>query len=111
MIHIPTTLEFRNRTGILFDYEFEPVDIVPDTITGLFLRSRLDELIEYCEINPEYHIVSILYGSMFFNRILENATLFCLAGGDKDTSLVCFEDYRFAQYISRRNSAETNDLP
>ncbi len=58
MIIIPTVIEFRKRTAILYDYEFEPVDILPDTLYGAFDPHRIDELMEFCRANPDYHIIS-----------------------------------------------------
>ncbi len=53
MIHIPTLLEFWQRTAPLVDYEFEDVDIVPDTIIGDFNAYRLEDLPEFCLYNPD----------------------------------------------------------
>ncbi len=98
MIHIPTVMEFWERTAILIDYEFEDVDIVPSTLYG-FQPYRLEELIEFCAKNPDYHIISIVNGFLYFNKVMENASEYRLGQGDSNPDLVCLEKYRLPQFI------------
>ncbi len=111
MVAIPTTLEFRRRTAVLVDYEFEEADIVPDSILGSFDNHRLNELIEFCSRNPEYHIISVVNIGLYFNKILPNAQYFYLGQGDSNPDLVCFEDYRLAEYIAGCNSGDMRFSP
>ena len=85
-------------------YEFEDVDIVPDSITGVFDNHRLDELIEFCAKNPDYHIVSSVNVGLYFNKVVPHAQEFFLAEGDSNPDLVCFEDYKLAQYLADRKA-------
>ncbi len=105
MICIPTELEFWARTAILVDYEFEDVDLEPDSIAGIFDNHRLPELTEYCKNNPDYHIISIVKGCLLFNKVMPNATSYRLGQGDSNPDLVCFEAYRVGQVIDARIAA------
>ncbi len=111
MIIIPTTLEFRRRTAVLVDYEFEEADIVPDSILGRFEHHRLDELIEFCEKNPDYHIISVINITLYFNKVLPNAQTYYLGQGDSNPDLVCFENHQLAQRNADRRWGKTKDLP
>ncbi len=111
MIIIPTLLEFMQRTAVLVDYEFEDADIIPDSIIGTFDNHRLDELIEFCSENSDFHIISVLNVGLFFNKILPNAQEFYLGQGDANSDLVCFEDYELAERAVARRSGKTSSLP
>ncbi len=98
MIHIPKVLEFWQRTAILVDYEFENVDIMPSSAFG-FDNHRLAELKQFCGRNPDFHIISLVNGCLYFNKVMKNATQYYLAQGDSNPDLVCFENYKMAEFI------------
>ncbi len=108
MIHIPTLLEFMHRTVPLVDYEFEDVDIVPDTIIGDFRADRLPELQEFCRKNSDYHIISIIDACLYFNKVVGYAQDFLLAQGDCNPNLVCFEGHQSRKFF-HKNSSDTKD--
>ncbi len=99
MINIPTLYEFIQRTAPLVDFEFEDVDIVPDTITGGFESNRLTELESFCKKNPDYHIISIIDGCLYFNKVAPYATKYLLGEGDSNSELVCFEGQKFREIL------------
>ncbi len=111
MIIVPTTLEFRRRVAVLVDYEFEEVDIIPDSMIGTFDNHRLDELQDFCAKNPDYHIVSNVNVGLYFNKALPDAQAFYLAEGDTNPDLVCFEDYKLAQRVAEGWSKKENRFP
>ncbi len=111
MIIIPTLLEFRQRTAVLVDYEFEDADIIPDSIIGTFENHRFDELVEFCSRNPDYHIVSVLNVGLYFNKALPNAQEFYLAQGESNPDLVCFEHYELAERAVTRRAGKINFSP
>ncbi len=101
MIIIPTLLEFRRRTSVLVDYEFEDVNIIPDSIIGVFNHHRLEELLKFCKENPDYHIISEVSYSLYFNKVLPQAEQFYLGQGDANPDLVCFEHYKCVEILER----------
>ncbi len=108
MIIVPKLLEFRQRTAVLVDYEFEDVSIEPDSMIGTFETSRLEELKQFCQENPNYHIISELNFCLYFNKVLPNAQQFYLGQGDENPDLVCFEHYEFSEIIHEINSGRAS---
>ena len=100
MIHIPSTIEFLNRTAIILDFEFEDINLIPNSPAGMFDNHRLEELKRFCVQNPVYHIVSVVNAGLYFNKPIPDAQTFYLAEGDSNPDLVCFESYRLARYIA-----------
>lgn len=81
--------EFRIRTGFVMDLDFEFLDIVPSTRLGCFARSRLSELVDFCQNNPEYHIISHLRRvPIKVNAVVEAAAFYLLGEGDADPELM-----------------------
>ncbi len=81
--------EFESRVRPLSDLDFALLDIVPDTQLGFFRRERYQELLEYCEANPDFHIISTLRDSLVrVNAPLEFAGFYMLGQGDKNPKLV-----------------------
>ena len=80
--------EFSRRVAKLADLDFCGLDIKPCHPLGRFLPNRLEELVEYCRANPQYHIVSYLGDFLYVNRYIDNAHFYFLAEGDDDRHLV-----------------------
>lgn len=79
--------EFNARTKPITDHL--GLDIVSDTRLGIFLSHRLPELIQYCNKNPQYHIISVLPKSTTkINRPIEGAACYLLGEGDADPELI-----------------------
>ncbi len=108
MIIIPALKEFRKRTSVLLDYEFEDVSIVPDSLIGAFKAHRLEELKQFCKENPDYHIVSEVKYCLYFNKVIPHAQQFYLGKGDQNPDLACFENYKIAEVIYERNSGKVS---
>lgn len=82
--------EFRLRTGLLIDLEFEPIDLVPNGLTGVFNQNRLPELVDFCRENPVYHIISFIRPSPIrVNAPIQKAVFYMLGNGDNDPELMC----------------------
>ena len=80
--------EFSDRTQLVRDH-LDIFGIEPDTRLGYFFPHRLEELLQYCEQYPEFHIVSELKnGAGKINRPIENAAFYLLAEGDADPNLI-----------------------
>ena len=92
MIVVPKFVDFLNRVVTLTDYEFENVDLIPDTLCGTFSSDRFKELIYYCAEHEEFHIISIKRGGIYFNKPIAGADSYCLGRGDSNPKLV-FIDY------------------
>lgn len=81
--------EFRRRTILVVDLDFEFINITPNSRLGIFNRERLSELVDFCKDNPEYHIISFLEnGGVEINDAVEAAALYMLGRGDKDPDLM-----------------------
>ncbi len=110
MIHVPTVMEFWERTAIYVDYEFGDVPLIPDSVCG-FNADRLKELVKFCKKNKDYHIVSLVKGCLYFNKVVEAASTFHLAEGDSNPDLVCFQDYKVAHVLEKHSSGKTKVSP
>ncbi len=78
-------IEFRARTKPVRD-EFD-LDLMPDIGLGLFFPERLEELKQYCQNHPKYHIMSILPSAIEVNKPLPTARFYILATGDSDPEI------------------------
>lgn len=82
--------EFNRITDPAMDTDFEMMDIIPSTKLGIFDRHRLQELLNFCRLYPEYHIISLLKDAPIkVNSAVENAALYLLGQGDSDPELMC----------------------
>lgn len=80
---------FVERTGMILDHQkLVEIGLIPQTFLGTFCAKQLDELIEFCFKNPNYHIVSQLNANLLVNRISIGAKIFFLAEGDFDRRLI-----------------------
>lgn len=79
--------EFIARTGMLMDLDFQNMSIKPCRQIGAFEPGRLEELVEFCRKNPEYHIVTNV-DMMYINKLLVHGDDFYLARGDTEEDLV-----------------------
>lgn len=81
--------EFHRRTGLLLDLEFEPIDLIPNGLLGVFDRHRLPELMSFCNENPQYHVISFLkYAPIKVNTAIHAAAFYMLGEGDNDPELM-----------------------
>lgn len=83
------TNEFYDRVGLVWNYyELEWLGFKPFDYSGDFETEELPQLLEFCRLNPEYHIVSDRGDSRMLNKFVPNARSYWLASGDRDPSLV-----------------------
>ena len=81
--------EFYNRVGLVWDYyELEWLGFKPFDYNGNFDSDDLPQLLEFCQLNPEYHIVSGFRGGRKINKLVPDARCYWLANGDKDPTLI-----------------------
>lgn len=78
-------LEFKEKTGIIFDRRrLRKLGLYTDDSIASFYNEEVYELFDFCATNPEYHIVTILAPSIYVNRYDRRSDMFQLADGDKD---------------------------
>lgn len=58
------------------------------SIMGAFLRSETDDMRDFCEHNPQFHIVSFCPDGFVWNRFHPEANAYYLAEGNADPHLV-----------------------
>jgi hypothetical protein len=81
--------EFYNRVGLVWDYyELEWLGFKPFDYNGNFDLDDLPQLLEFCQLNPDYHIVSGFKGGRKINKLVPDARCYWLANGDKDPTLI-----------------------
>ena len=81
--------EFYDRVGLVWDYyELEWLGFKPFDYIGNFDSEELPQLLEFCRLNPEYHIVSGFKGGRMINKLVPEARGYWLANGDGDPSLI-----------------------
>ncbi|MBM4252915.1 MAG: hypothetical protein FJ146_13165 [Deltaproteobacteria bacterium] len=79
---------FFKRAGKVWIYdELRFLDLEPEMLTGEFGSDRVQTLIDFCNANPEYHIISGLDGKVF-NKYIPDASIYYLADKDNDPSLM-----------------------
>lgn len=82
--------EFNRKVGLLRDIQYSHgIDLEPCWgVLGLFKPHRLNELKEYIEKHPEFHIISATSEWVYFNKVLENCFGYFLGEGDKDPDII-----------------------
>lgn len=79
---------FFKRVGKVWKYdELRFLDLDPHMLTGQFWCDRVQSLIDFCESNKEYHIISSVDGKVY-NKFVPKACHYYLADGDADPKLV-----------------------
>jgi len=86
--NIPDLKRFMIRTGMLrYDEEYLRLGLEPSD-EGWFYKERYDELAEFCEIYPQYHLISLPGGPLYLNRSISDCWMYHLAKGDRDPGLI-----------------------
>jgi hypothetical protein len=89
MTLIVDTNEFYDRVGLVWNYyELEWLGFKPFDYSGNFDLDDLPQLQEFCQLNPEYHIVSGFPGGRKINKFVPDARCYWIANGDKDPTLM-----------------------
>jgi hypothetical protein len=84
---VESYLEFDKRAGKLKFFDFDQIGIKPDTLSGIFYRPRIAELLKFCHENPEYHIVSMTKNYAIVNGYTSKGCFYFLAEGDTNPRL------------------------
>jgi hypothetical protein len=92
--------DFQKQVGWMMFDDFDEVAIKPCTFMGIFSKKRLNELIKFCNENPQYHIVSEKKFCCF-NRIIDDAPIYFLGKGSHCPALM---------YIPQFNSNDIYNL-
>ena len=105
MRQIPTTREFEKTTGTIEAIEaLKALGLTPCCVMGSFCRDHCDQLFEFCEKNPDFHLVSCTSNGLF-NKFLPRAHSIYLAEGDPNPNLIHLFSLDVQQF-----SAELKDL-
>jgi hypothetical protein len=81
--------EFYARVKIVHPHtELEPLGLQPDSISGMFFDSSVEQLVEFCARNPTYHIVTSLGEGRNINKFVPGQRVYSLAQGDKNPCLM-----------------------
>ncbi|MBM4254011.1 MAG: hypothetical protein FJ146_18750 [Deltaproteobacteria bacterium] len=80
--------DFRQRVGLIENYyELSKLGFPLNNLSGIFRPADLSELVEFCQSNARYHIVSYLGEGHYKNKLVPHAKSFALANGDNDPSI------------------------
>ena len=79
---------FFKRVGKIWIYEeLKFLELEPQMMTGEFWSGSVQLLIDFCDSNPGYHIITSTDGKVF-NKFIAKAHFYYLADGDTDPDLV-----------------------
>jgi hypothetical protein len=59
---------FFGEVGIVDIFTLRELGLSPDTGVGMFCPSQLEELKDFCEKNPQYHVISTMRCGTMLNR-------------------------------------------
>ena len=94
---IPT---FNRRVGMIsFSHKLIPLGFHLKMSDGLFDESHLDELLDFCKQNKNYHIVTITGDFHYTNRFIPGYRFYKLAKGDSNPNLVLDPCHRKSPHI------------
>jgi len=80
---------FFDRVGMLRYYkDLEPLGFYLDNFTGIFYEKQAKQLLNFCERNNAYHIVTQTHPGRYENRCVPGCRTYFLADGDKNPNLV-----------------------
>lgn len=78
--------------------DFDDLEIKPCFDSGLFTWNRYHELVEFCQKNPSYHIISEVGPGVDINKPLEGMCSYRLGKGDKDPELAYVKKIDWKDY-------------
>ena len=80
---------FYKRTGLIYDYQkLELLGFKMFSFAGHFQLSSVPSLMEFCKINPKYHIITTTNPGRYENRYVPDKRSYYLGDGDKNKNLV-----------------------
>ena len=78
---------FYEKTGVLYPSQLQELGFEGDHLYCAFRQSDVKMLLELCDKDPRYHIISGKCGR-FENRYVPDRNIYMLAEGDKNPNLV-----------------------
>ena len=91
---------FTDRAGpISCNRQLSELGLSPCGLLGEFTMPQASELLEFCNANSNYHIVTLLNPNVYLNRYTSAGRIFRLANGDSDKSIIF--DARWSPDTSR----------
>ena len=80
---------FLKRTGTLTYYkDLEDMGFQMFNVCGFFMVTQTSELLQFCEDNPNYHILTMTRPGYYENRYVPDQMVYHLANGEKNPNLV-----------------------
>ena len=80
---------FYRKIGLLKTYrQLKPLGLAINEIIAMFDESQTGMLQDFCEENPDCHIVTFTQPGRLENRFVPNNNLYMLADGDQNPDLV-----------------------
>lgn len=80
---------FAETTGVITCPEtLSAYNLITTSAIGVFLQCQYKDLLDFCQKNPDFHIVSC-QRSAFVNKPSETASYYFLAMGDPDPRIYC----------------------
>ena len=82
--------EFYAITGLIYNF----MDLIrlgfsrDHTFSGLFIAADVPMLLDYCERNPTFHLITVTGSGRYENRYIAGERFYYLANADKDPCLV-----------------------
>jgi len=81
--------DFNQRVGLVKDfYELEWLGLSGHDFCGSFGRSCLPQLVQFCDDNPEYHILTCDGPGRYVNRLVADKSFYMIGDGDKNPNLL-----------------------
>ncbi|MCX6107594.1 MAG: hypothetical protein NTY08_17355 [Proteobacteria bacterium] len=79
--------QFFKRVGKVWIYEeLKFLDLDPDMMTGEFWGDKVQSLINFCDVNTKYHVISCR-GRKIYNKFVPDSSSYHLADGNADPDL------------------------
>ena len=82
---------FYERTGLLNYYQdLESLGFHMFSFSGHFMASQVPLLLDFCDKNRCYHVITITESGRYENRYVPDKRVYYLGDGDKDPNLVLY---------------------
>lgn len=78
--------------------DFDDLNIIPTTESGLFLVDRFNELVNFCKTNSQYHVATQVGFGVSFNKPVPNGQVYKLCKGDSDPELTYIDQIGWEGY-------------
>ena len=111
---------FYERTGLLYCYkDLESLGFKMFSFAGHFMATSAPALLDFCEKNPCYHIITVTGTGYYENRYIPGKHLYYLGDGDKNPRVVLnhflnknlelFAEERFAEALTMLDDVDRGD--